>query len=224
MGPSLPAVPEAGEVSKGAALANHAAAEKNKQVIKDYFHGVFISSNFNLNKWLYEHVAPDGVFQFCPLTAANLPANPYPHCTNAEGKEAYLRYVKLDQSEFGDTRIANASFAVSADGSEVFSRYMVTGTLEGTAVPWFDQVMAWTFDSRGQVKRTVFWSDTFYWNHLYQQVGVGKQPVGLTSRRPQTIFNITLLLFSACGVFLVGVVVGSRLSRSYPKSDALLAA
>mmetsp|Transcript_82866 Transcript_82866/g.208776 ORF Transcript_82866/g.208776 Transcript_82866/m.208776 type:complete len:394 (-) Transcript_82866:214-1395(-) len=222
--PSLPAVSETGDMWKAPALANPAVAAKNQQVIEEYFRGVFISSDFNLNKWLHEHVAADGIFQFCPLTAMNMPENPYPHCTNAQGKDAYLRYVQLDQGEFGNTRIANASFAVSADGSEVFSRYMVTGTLDGKDVPWFDQVMAWTFDSEGQVKRTVFWSDTFFWNHLYKQAGFRQQSIGLASPTPQAVFNIVLPLLIACAVFLAGVAVGSRFSSSYPKSEPLLAA
>jgi len=222
--PSLPAVSETGDMWKDTAFANPSVAAKNQQVIEEYFRGVFISSDFNLNKWLHENVAPDGVFQFCPLTAMNMPANLYPHCTNAEGKEAYLKYVQLDQSEFGNTRIANASFAASADGLEVFSRYMVTGTLEGKPVPWFDQVMAWTFDSKGQVKRTVFWSDTFYWNHLYQQAAVKQRSIGLISPSPQAGFNIIFPMFVACGVFLAGVVVGSKITLRYPKTEPLLVA
>merc|ERR1711972_449406 len=123
-------------------LAEPYVATRNRQVIEEYFQGAFLSNDFDLTQWLQGNVAKDGVFQFCPLSASSLPESPYPHCTNSEGKEAYLKYVELDQSEFGNTRIANASFAVSADGLEVFSRYMVTGTLEGEGVPWFDQVMA----------------------------------------------------------------------------------
>eukprot|EP00413_Alexandrium_margalefii_P029003 CAMPEP_0204576428 /NCGR_PEP_ID=MMETSP0661-20131031/41755_1 /ASSEMBLY_ACC=CAM_ASM_000606 /TAXON_ID=109239 /ORGANISM="Alexandrium margalefi, Strain AMGDE01CS-322" /LENGTH=397 /DNA_ID=CAMNT_0051585175 /DNA_START=47 /DNA_END=1240 /DNA_ORIENTATION=- len=224
--PSLPALAETGDMWKAPAPADFSAATRNRQVIEQYFRGVFVSSDFNLNAWLERHVAPDGVFQFCPLTAMNLPGSPYPHCTNAQGKEAYLRYVELDQREFGSTRIANASFAVSPDGLEVFSRYMVTGTLQGKSVPWFDQVMAWTFDSKGQIKRTVFWSDTLYWNHLYKQAApaaVGQSSIASESPAPRTSWLAAMTPLLALGIFSAGVAVGSRL-RPAPKSEPLLAA
>lgn len=224
--PSLPALAETGDMWKERPFGNLSVAERNQQVVEQYFRGVFMSSDFKLNEWLQRHIASDGVFQFCPLSAEHLPANPYPHCTNSQGKEAYLQYVELDQKEFGDTRIANVSFATSTDGLEVFSRYMVTGTLQGQAVPWFDQVMAWTFDSTGQIKRTVFWSDTLYWNRLYEQAtpATGQRSTELMSSSEHNGAGAIFVLLFACSTFGAGVVVGSAFPRRSPKADPLLSA
>eukprot|EP00747_Dinoflagellata_sp_TGD_P163326 gnl/TRDRNA2_/TRDRNA2_181889_c0_seq1.p1 gnl/TRDRNA2_/TRDRNA2_181889_c0~~gnl/TRDRNA2_/TRDRNA2_181889_c0_seq1.p1 ORF type:complete len:224 (+),score=40.76 gnl/TRDRNA2_/TRDRNA2_181889_c0_seq1:85-756(+) len=151
------------------------SVKKNKEVIKTYFDGVFLSSDFKLDKWLEDNVADDAVFQFCPLTADKVPSNRYPHCTDAKGKKAYLAYVEKDQKEFTNTRIANITYAVSEDGSQVFSRYMVAGSLNGKPVPWFDQVMAWNFDKHGKITKTDFWTDTLYWHVLYEMSSTTSQ-------------------------------------------------
>jgi len=192
------------------ALTAHAShGTYNKAVIKSYFDGVFLSGDFKLDKWLDDHVAGDGVFQFCPLTAVNVPSSLYPHCTDAKGKKAYLAYVEKDQSEFGNTRIANISYGLSEDGLEVFSRYMVTGTLEGKPVPWFDQMMAWNFNPDGKITKTVFWSDTLYWHVLYDKYSAPPALVGTDNSSWAT--DSTLVQVFVVGlVFVSGIWVGRR--------------
>lgn len=186
------------------------AAAQNKAVIQEYFDGVFSSSDFKLDQWLEDHVADDSVFQFCPLTAVNVPSNPYPHCTDAKGKKAYLAYVEKDQTEFGNTRIANITYAVSEDALQVFSRYMVSGTLEGVPVPWFDQVMAWNFNRGGKITKTVFWSDTLYWHALYEKYSRPSQAETLMASDTSSgtsswaVLQIALM----CLVFVSGVRLG----------------
>lgn len=185
------------------------SGSRNKATIQSYFDGVFLSNNFQLSKWLEDTVADEGVFQFCPLTATNLPNNPYPHCTDAKGKKAYLAYVEKDQLEFGSTRISNITYAVTEDGSQVFSRYMVTGSLEGKPVPWFDQVMAWSFNPDGKITKTVFWSDTYYWHKLYEDSS--QTPINLMARVSWSSFNAYMLhFFSACLLFVSGIWLGRR--------------
>lgn len=187
-----------------------AMAEQNKAVIKEYFDGVFLSSDFKLDEWLENHVADDSVFQFCPLTAVNVPSNPYPHCTDAKGKKAFLAYVEKDQTEFGNTRVANITYAVSEDASQVFSRYMVSGTLEGVKVPWFDQIMAWNFDQGGKITKTVFWSDTLYWHKLYEKYSRTSQTANLMATgnlvgvAGSTLLQVVLM----CLVFVSGLRLG----------------
>jgi len=59
------------------------------------------------------------------------------------------------------------------------------------------------------------------WN---QQAASKQRPVGLMSPSPQASFNIVLLMFIACGVFFAGMVVGSKITFSYPKTEPLLVA
>lgn len=209
---TAPSLPQAGTGEESS------TAMRNQQLIEEYFHGVFISSDFNLNAWLDKHLADDSAFQFCPLTAANMPQTTYPHCTNAQGKEAYLRYVELDGGDFSNTRMANASFAVTADGLQVFSRYKVTGTLKGQVVPWFDQVMAWTFDNKGQIKQTAFWSDTLYWNHLYQEnieITHGKH-LNTEVPSPLDLSDKAITLIIGSGTFMLGLALGRVTRKNDP--------
>jgi len=51
-----------------------------------------------------------------------------------------------------------------------------------------------------------------------------QQTIELMSSSQETQSHVALLLLSACGVFLAGVVVGSKVSCKYQKSEPLLAA
>lgn len=185
-------------------------AIRNQQTVEEYFDGLYGSPDFSLDTWLREHAADDSIFQFCPLVATNMPQNPYPHCTNAKGKEAYLHYVNTDNGDFAKPQIAHTTYAVSKDGMQVFSRYMITGTLRGQSVPWFDQVMAWTFDKDGQIKSITFWTDTFYWQQLYiKRLPLAERTSLSTAEQEPTNYNpLPITMFIASGTLMLGIAIG----------------
>lgn len=89
---------------------------------------------------------------------------------------------------------------------------MVTGTLEGKPVPWFDQMMAWRFNQDGKITKTVFWSDTFYWHYLYEKNSGTSQSTTLTATNKSFwVVGSTLLQpFLGFWLFVSGVWVGRR--------------
>merc|ERR1712216_142787 len=96
---------------------------------------------------------------------------------------------------------------------------MVTGTLEGKPVPWFDQVMAWNFNKDGKITKTVFWSDTFYWHSLYQEFSSPSQAATLATTGNSSGVSDLLHSLLIGFIFASGVCLGRYSSARKDDKD-----